>query len=119
MSRKQLDIGETRIRVYTRDFFHCQYPGCNISGYMNLQMAHNVSKGKGNTSYVIGFWLREFGKDITINEAEKILNHDMNLTTSCPNHNSYFNIGNNPVERDKLLKKIENSKNSCWQNSKQ
>jgi 5-methylcytosine-specific restriction endonuclease McrA len=107
MSRKDLEISDTRARVYCRDGFQCQYPRCGQIGYTNLEMAHRISKGKGNVFYVMNFWWHNYAEWITAEYAKKILNHDMNLVSSCSKHNSYFNIGNQPVERDKLLREIK------------
>jgi len=107
MSRKDLKIKETRDRVYYRDGFRCQYPECNRIGYMSLEMAHRISKGKDNVNYVMNFWYKNFSQMISNKKAEEILNHDLNLVSSCSKHNSYFNIGNSPVERDRLLFEIK------------
>jgi 5-methylcytosine-specific restriction endonuclease McrA len=104
MSRKQLEIDETRERVYHRDGHKCQYPGCDVAGYMNLQLAHKIRQGQENSIMV--HWKKEFKRFISKKDANEILHNDLNLVSMCSVHNSSVDITFNPEERRKLLKKI-------------
>lgn len=108
MNKKSYQIQQTREIVYSRDMFECQYPGCAKAGYSNIEMAHLVSKGLSNIKYVKRFWIEKFNIYLTNKNAGDILNHPLNLITSCRDHNSYHNIGNQPQKRDELLYKIAN-----------
>jgi len=107
MSRKDIKIMETRLRVYTRDGFKCQYPDCLSVGFDNLELAHLISAGKDNRNYIYQYWIDNYGKFLTEKEIDKIIYHPKNMKTSCRKHNSYFNIGGQPEKVKKLLKKIK------------
>lgn len=96
-----LHIADVRAKVFVRDNYQCQYPGCKFMGSMHLQIAHRISKTKGNRKYIKKKFNLQTEKDI-----DNVIHHELNLVSSCSKHNSYFNIGNKPVERDELLDKI-------------
>lgn len=104
---KSENIRIQRDYIYARDFYKCQYQGCHVIGYDNLQMAHRIAQTKTNAKYICHFIYENIGlvKSITW-VTENVLHHRFNIVTSCPEHNSSFNIGNNPGERDKLLMDI-------------
>ena len=102
---KSIEIDDTRQFVYARDFYRCQYKDCTVRGWDNLQMAHRIRKGR--TDYVRNFWRDKWGIYISLKQAKDILNHPLNLITSCPLHNQLFLIDNEPIESDELLEKIK------------
>ena len=115
MSRKNLQIMETRLTVYTRDGYQCQYKEyddsmyglyrrCEVKGFDNLQLAH-LCRQKQET-FIIDFWKFNFNEEITKSQATAILNHPCNLKTSCAKHNSSFNISFNKQAVIELLNKI-------------
>ena len=110
MSRKDFEILETRMIVYTRDFFTCRHRNCFVCGSDNIQLAHRIAQTEANKKYVQQYWLDNFDKVISLRKAERILHHPLNLATSCIMHNSYFNVGHNPEKRKIILDKIH-SKN--------
>lgn len=98
---------EVRKQVLIRDFFSCQRCG-KSPGVNGLQIAHRIKSGTGTEKY-IQFYLETvqhqewFLKDI----REKIIDHPLNLVTTCSlSCNDSFNIFNNPEERDRLINKI-------------
>lgn len=106
MSQEDLTIHDMRMEVYERDKFQCQYPGCQVKGFDNLQLAHKLARTK-NVNYVIQFWYREYEELLTKKEASAILNHKLNLITSCAKHNQLFLIDGNRLESDRLLRRIK------------
>lgn len=97
MSRKDYDIYETRGYVYRRDGWVCQQEECLE---IEIELAHKISQSKANIKMVMRLL------DVDKKTALKIIHHPLNLVTSCSKHNSSFNIGNNPVEAEKLLYEI-------------
>jgi len=53
MTKNDLKIYETKMAVFARDGYKCQYPGCQIMGIDNLQAAHRIAKSKSNRKYII------------------------------------------------------------------
>ncbi len=110
---KDLDIYDTKMYVFKRDGYRCQHSGCNVRGVDNLQAAHRISKGvenakrNANRDYVMRFWFEQYKELITKKEAMAILNHPLNLVSSCEKHNSYFNCGNRVVDRIRILRDIK------------
>lgn len=104
MSRKDLEILELRLKVYSRDGFKCQYPGCSVQGFNLLELAHRIGQGHRET-------IRSMVSDIysiKLDEAgiSAVLHHPENLASSCRSHNSFFNCGNNPEKIKAILDKI-------------
>ena len=97
-----LDITEKRLEIYARDNYKCQYPDCDVTGCDNIELAHRISKGKNSVNWVRSEIRRKFDVDLSDVKITDILNHPINLKTSCRKHNDYFNIGNKP-EKAKLL----------------
>ncbi len=85
--------------IHERDHFLCQHPDCKKR---SEHAAHRVAKTKSNKTE-IKERLRFLGLNISV---EKIIHHPLNLVASCSKHNSYFNIGNRPIEKARLLTKI-------------
>jgi hypothetical protein len=106
MSRKDLIIFDIREEVYERDGLQCQYEGCAVRGWANLQLAHRLSRSEKNIKHVIRFMFENYGELSTRKEAEAILNNKLNLVTSCADHNSSFLIDSDYVATEKLLKEI-------------
>lgn len=104
MSRKDLDIRDTRLFVYNRDEYKCQHPNCEIRGFENLELAHRI--GQGHKNGIKKIILQIYGKHITKKELDKIIHHPLNFATSCKKHNSFFNIGFNEMNTYYLLDKI-------------
>ena len=103
---KSITIEETRLIVYARDGYQCQHPKCGIMGYDNLEMAHRIAQTKANKQMIAQYALDMFGTLLTREQVGSIIHHLLNLKTSCRSHNDYFNIGNVPVLRYKLLSEI-------------
>ena len=91
--KKSDEIEQTRLEVYERDLYTCRHFECNVMGYDNLQLAHRIAQTKANKNFVVTFWASEYGEFITLKQAEAILNHPINLMSSCADHNSHFNLG--------------------------
>ena len=108
MSRKSLEIMETRKRVYMRDDYVCQYPGCSVMGFGALQLAHRIRQGQEKS--VVIYWRENFGEDINLKQASDILNNDFNLVSMCSVHNSSVDITFNPLKRKNLLDTIYNNR---------
>ena len=105
--RKNDQIRTTKEIVWARDGYRCQYR--NIHGVQccdtgPLTLAHRI--GQGHAVSVQTKWNGEFCEDRDIRFIEnRVMNHPLNLVTCCTNlnHNSSFNIGNNPgAVRDKI-----------------
>ena len=101
-----MEIAETREYIYARDYYKCQYPGCHVVGYDNLQLAYRIAQTKTNRDYVQRYIFDKYGVRLTKTDAMALLHHYDNLITSCAKHNSTFNIGNVPEERDRLIEII-------------
>lgn len=107
MTKKQSEINETKIRIFTRDNFKCRR-----CGRPAFQIAHGIgqdhsSKKNRNNAMVRREWNTLFGEMIDKTQAEKIINHPLNLFSVCSLEcNSFFNITNNPVKVRKMLYSI-------------
>ena len=106
MSKIDDKIFETKMIVFTRDNFKCQYEGCNVCGIDNLECAHKIGRTVANRNHVMRYVHKNFGEVLTFKEAYCILNHPDNMITSCKKHNDYFSINNHPLEKDELIRKI-------------
>ena len=121
--KKSDEIELTRLEVYWRDGDQCQYIDkdgnqCNVRGYDNLVMAHRIHKG--NKKFVVKFWASEYKQFITLKQAKAILNHPINLMTSCADHNSYFNCAFSTKIACDILRQIKedlNEKSNAIRNS--
>jgi hypothetical protein len=104
--RRNLDIFEIRLKVYSRDGFQCQALGCWECRPDKLQMAHRISKAhkKGIKKYIQD----KYKKSLTDKQIKNILNHEDNFITSCSIHNDSFNIGFCRKEAEELIDKIYN-----------
>jgi 5-methylcytosine-specific restriction endonuclease McrA len=87
MSRKDLEIYETKIAVFTRDGWRCQY--CGAGGH--LQLAHRVPQTKAN--------LRKYGVHV--------IHHPDNLTTTCPRCNDRALVGQDKALESEIIAGIE------------
>lgn len=105
--KKSDKIEQVRLEVYERDNYQCQYPDCEVRGHDNLQMAHRIQRTKGNKNFVVNFWASEYREFITLKQAEDILNHPINLMSSCADHNSSFNCGFSIKIAYDILRQIE------------
>ena len=106
MIDKHIDIECTRELVYKRDGGVCE--NCKkVLQYTQFQMAHRIKKGKGSEDFIKRYALNYYNKQITTKEAQKILNHEKNLATTCPGAcNDAMNIFYNPLKRKLLIDKI-------------
>lgn len=79
-------IEDIRRFVYVRDFWKCQRCGNPAN-----QIAHRIAQTRT--------WMNKYG--------EAVIHHPLNLVAVCSLAcNDSFNIGNNPVEREKLVARI-------------
>jgi 5-methylcytosine-specific restriction endonuclease McrA len=89
---KQEAIDKREEKVFARDNYTCQT--CKESIYIHgtPQAAHRIAKSKAN--------LKKYGPEI--------IHHPFNLVSVCsPDRcNSFWNIGGNPVECEKLVDRI-------------
>lgn len=100
-------ISDTKLRIFSRDLYRCQYKGCTVSGIGRIELAHRIKQGKGSIQYIIAWVYERHHRFISHGEAEEYLHNDLNLVTSCREHNDYFNCFFDPVATESLLKKIE------------
>lgn len=92
---------EQRYSIFARDGFICQTCGKPVYN-RQPQIAHRIKQGKQS----VNFLLKE-KKCLTVKQAEAILNHELNLVTTCSlKCNDSQNIFFKPVERDELIKQI-------------
>jgi hypothetical protein len=79
-------------KVFARDNWTCQTCGKSIYTYGTPQAAHKICKSKVN--------IKKYGPEI--------IHHPLNLVSVCSigKCNDHWNIGNNPVETEKLVDKI-------------
>lgn len=104
MNRKQFDIEETRRTVYDRDDWHCQWPGCFK---YPTEMAHGISKGVYGQRAIRNRIKSLYGVEISMKDAERIVNLPPNLRASCKEHNDNFNIHISQTEKfDKRLEEL-------------
>ena len=98
---------ETRMKVIIRDMYTCQVCKSNPS-LAGLQIAHRIKSGTGTEKYVQFFLENVLHQEWTRKEIrEMIIDHPMNLVTTCSLRcNDSVNIFNKPEERDRLLVKI-------------
>lgn len=101
MSRKDIEIYETRQRVYLRDGYLCQYNDECLA--LELELAHRISKSIQNRRMIQRILREKYNIETTTKDCKKILNMDFNLVTSCREHNSYWNCGNNLIVMETLL----------------
>lgn len=99
--REHFEIMENCRAIHERDGWHCKYPGCH---YEDIQIAHHISKGDTYITSTLNRWNREYQEHRTYKWIKAhVINHPLNVVTSCAAHNSRFNIGNSPgAVRDKL-----------------
>lgn len=84
MNRSRLE--DIRRFVYIRDSWRCK-----LCGKPATQIAHKIAQTKT--------WIKKYG--------EAVIHHPLNMESVCSLAcNDACNIGNNPVEREKLVAKI-------------
>jgi 5-methylcytosine-specific restriction endonuclease McrA len=89
---------DVREKVFLRDLWQCQRCGLPAT-----EIAHKIAKTDSNVQQV----QREYLPDRSLAWIrENIINHQDNLVSSCRECNDYFNVGFNPVETCKIIKKI-------------
>ncbi len=105
--RSRFEIAESKRRIFTRDLYRCQYPGCRATGEGQIEVAHRIAQTSSNEKD-IRQWLRdEIGTDWTLAMVrKKIIHHRLNMVTSCRRHNDYFNIGFNRLKMMELVRRI-------------
>ena len=99
MTREEIEIKVHEI--HEKYDYRCQFPGCNKR---SEQIAHRISQGKGNKA-MIKKRLIYLCLDKQI-KPEDILHHEFNVTASCSEHNSSFNVAMRPIEVSRLLTAI-------------
>lgn len=88
-----LDIYDTKIRVYARCRGRCEVCGKPISIYQ-MQMAHKIPSTK--------FYLKKYG--------EEVIHNDMNLVATCSlrcNDSVLLDPKTHPIEAKELIEKIK------------
>ena len=100
-------MGDIKYSIFNRDLWQCTYPGCtDMSGH--IELAHRIAQSNANAKHIKQLY------GITMKQAWSMLHHPLNMTTSCRNHNDYFNIGNNPESMNKLLEEIWSNISHCF-----
>jgi len=100
-------IDETREFIYCRDNWQCQYEGCKSVPVDILQLAHRISKGLVGQKYVQRYLLEKYDLYLTLKQVkEQFIHNSLNMVTSCPKHNDYFNVLFNPEEANKIIDAI-------------
>ncbi len=93
-----------RIEVLEAAHWQCEFPDCHRSA---TEIAHCIAKTEANASMVRRMWKEKWGEDITLAWAwAHIIHSRHNLRASCREHNSHFNLGNNPGKCWEILKLI-------------
>ena len=97
---------ERREEVFIRDMYTCQKCG-KTPGQDGLQIAHRMHQGKQTENYIIGVINAEYGVSVSRKWVkDHVIDHPLNVATSCPDCNSYFNLLFKRVEAKKLLDTI-------------
>ncbi len=99
MNRERINIAI--LEIHDRDGWRCQHKDCNKR---SEEVAHRISQSKSNKS-VIKERLKWLDLENII-KVDDVIHHPLNLVASCSTHNSYFNIGNRPIESTRLINKI-------------
>lgn len=100
-------IAESKRRIFARDLYRCQYPGCRVTGEGRIEVAHRIAKSQSNAKEIRQFLRDEMGSDWTLAMVtEKIIHHPLNMVTSCRLHNDNFNIGFITVKKLELVRRI-------------
>jgi hypothetical protein len=103
-TRKQDTIVQTRLTVFERDGWRCQFPGCLNS---STECAHLI--GQGHAQDVMDKWNQMFREQRNYRWIEcNVIHSSANMRASCSNkaHNSHFNIGFNPEQIKEKLREI-------------
>lgn len=89
---EKMDAEELRQKVFQRDNWICQSCGKSIYVHGTPQVAHRICKSKVH--------LKKYGPEI--------IHHSLNMVSVCSigKCNDKWNVGNNPVEREKLIDEI-------------
>ena len=97
MSRKDIEIMDTKMLVFTRDGWRCRY--CGAGGH--LQLAHRIPQTKAN--------IAKYGKEI--------IHHPDNLETTCPTHNSQSLVGQDRTLEAEIVAHIKTKlEDKKWKN---
>lgn len=104
---KTMEIYETRRRVFNRDGWQCQYPGCTEPAQ---ELAHRIANTKANRNYIKHKCLLWLNIDLSERQVDRIIHHPFNLVSVCKSkmgaHNDYFNCGGSPQKTETLLANI-------------
>ncbi len=109
-NREKFDAMERKIELVAKAGYRCEKCG-TAPGPDKLQLAHRIMQARVSgrvVKEVQKYVLETYNQEITREESENILNHDFNLAVSCADCNSSFNIYNNPMEANALIRKICN-----------
>jgi hypothetical protein len=94
----KLYISDQKTRMFTRDDYVCQYPGCTRRA---VEPAHCIGQGKYAVKQVAKL------NNISTEKARRAVWHLNNIYSVCNNkgHNDYFNI--HISQTVKFKKKVE------------
>ena len=87
MSRKDLEVYETKSQVFERDGWKCHYCGKPAP----LQLAHRIPQTKRN--------LKKYGPEV--------IHHPLNLITTCDECNDKALVGQNWAEEQSIVEEIQ------------
>jgi hypothetical protein len=90
-----------RDEVLVRDMWQCLRCGAPAT-----EVAHRIANTRSNIKEIVALWFKWFGQSLSWGEASDIINHPMNLASSCRLCNDWFNCGFNPGEKFEILLKI-------------
>ena len=94
MTRERYDIDEHRRRIFDRDGWRCQHPGCYESA---TEIAHLIGQGEHHTASIQLLWNAEYKESRSFAWIRaNVIHHPLNVSASCRKHNDSFNIGFNP-----------------------
>jgi hypothetical protein len=84
----------------------CSYSGCKVFGLPNLQIAHNIHRGVESEHYIINYCREIHRIELSKKQAQDIIDHEYNLSSSCAKHNSRFNCLYDVEKTNKIIDRI-------------
>jgi hypothetical protein len=95
---------QLRLKIFERDLYRCQCPGCTSSA---SEFSYRITRTEINTLMVIKI-IKELYKRVYNETAARahFIYAPENILASCQKHKDYFNCVNNPEKVRDILKSI-------------